>query len=186
MPQKQSRFRAITFELIALALLIFLALFFANKIWTNPQSANNKITTVPVSPEVSLSPLTSNVPENKLTPSPEIKDKEKITPEASALFVTLNLQGPKENISYKISTSQKITVLEAMKIAEKQGLVLKSKDYGAPLGILIEGINGINNDPKTQKYWTLYVNNKMSQVGVSSTMVSPGDVITWKHENTTL
>lgn len=73
-----------------------------------------------------------------------------------------------------------------MKLAQQQGLILKTKDYGAPLGVLIEGINNILNDSKNQKYWTLYVNNVRSAVGASTATVKPGDTITWKFENTTL
>jgi hypothetical protein len=73
-----------------------------------------------------------------------------------------------------------------MKIAEKQGMTMKTKDYGVPLGLLIEAINNIQNDPKIQKYWTLYVNDKMSTLGASSTIVNQGETVTWKFENTTL
>lgn len=57
---------------------------------------------------------------------------------------------------------------------------LKYKDYGGELGIFIESIGGIGKDPSGKKWWQYWVNNKYSQVGVSSYKIQPGDIIEFK------
>ena len=184
MPQNQNRFRALRIELIALVVLIPLALFFVNRFWQKQETPIQQVSTTPqttVTPSVTTSPTASDIP----TTTPK-KNEPATTPKPADQTITLNLQGPKETVSYKISVTKKITVFKAMQNAQEQGLILKIKDYGAPLGILVEGINNIANDPKNQQYWTLYVNDNRSSVGASTATVEPGDAITWKFETTTL
>lgn len=178
MPQ-QNRFRTLSIEIIVLIILIPVAIFLSTKIW-NKQA-------IPNQPILTETPTATNFPTPSITPTTTSQpNKVTATLKPAGKTITLNFQGPKETASYKISVSKKITVIEAMRIAQAQGLILKTKDYGASLGILIEGINNILNDSNNQKYWTLYVNNVRSAVGASTATVEPGDIITWKFENTTL
>lgn len=187
MPQNQNRFRALSIELIALVILIPLALFFATKIWNKQEMPDRQISiateaTPSATPTVTISPAstTDSVIAKKIDLTGTA------TPRPANQKLTLEFEGPNDTVSYEISASKKITVIEAMKTAQSQGLILKTKDYGAPLGILIEGINNISNDSKNQKYWTLYVNNVRSAIGASTATVVPGDTIKWKFETTTL
>lgn len=178
MSQQQNRFHALSIEIIALIILIPVALFLSAKIWHRH--------TAPNQPTAFVSPTTATATPTASFVTTTLTNASAITPKPAGKTIMLNFYGPKETTSYKIVSSAKITVIEAMRLAQKQGLILKTKDYGAPLGILIEGINDILNDSKNQKYWTLYVNNVRSAVGASTATVSPGDTVKWKFENTTL
>jgi len=187
MPQNQNRFRALSIELIALVVLIPLALFLVTKIWNKQETPDRQVSTATeaapsATPTVTIPPA----PTAESVTAKKIDLTGTATPKPANQKLTLEFEGPSDTVSYEISASKKITVIEAMKTAQEQGLILKTKDYGAPLGILIEGINNIPNDSKNQKYWTLYVNGNRSAVGASSAIVEPGGVITWKFETTTL
>jgi hypothetical protein len=55
---------------------------------------------------------------------------------------------------------------------------METKDFGAPLGVFIESLNGVKNDPSTDRYWRLYINGVLSPVGASSARVRSGDTVT--------
>ena len=55
----------------------------------------------------------------------------------------------------------------------------KAKNYSG-LGYFVEEINGIKNADGF--YWTLYINNKYSTVGVSQYKLMSGDSVWWKYE----
>lgn len=186
MSQNQNRFRALSIEIVTLIVLIPLAIFLTSKIWHKQEKPNQQVENVPTTVSSALPAVTIS-PDPTVEAATTTKTKEPVTtPIPAHQQITLIFQGPKETASYKISVSKKITVIDAMRMAQTQGLILKTKDYGAPLGILIEGINNISNDSKNQKYWTLYVNDIRAAVGASTATVTPGDTITWKFENTTL
>jgi len=48
------------------------------------------------------------------------------------------------------------------------------------LGFFVDSIGG----KKSAKgfYWTLFINNNLSETGVSSTNVMPGDTILWRYQ----
>lgn len=182
MPAKiPNRFRSLVLEIIVLAILIPASVFLFTKLSDEPQK--NRQEGVAVSTQSpSLTP--ENIPTPPTTPS--VTTSSVPTPKLVESSITLTISSPDKSSTYKIPATKSLKVIEVMKIAEQQGLQLKTKDYGAPLGILIEEINGIKNDQKNQKYWTLYTNGKMSVLGASSATVSPNESVTWKFENTTL
>ena len=97
--------------------------------------------------------------------------------------VFLEIVEPKGNKNFKVSISNKASALEILQKASTQyGFELKTKDFGGPLGLFIESIDGIKNDNQKQIYWQLYVNDIYSQLGASSVIVSPGDTVTWKYK----
>jgi len=73
------------------------------------------------------------------------------------------------------------TVFDVLKGATgANGIELEYQDYGGELGVFIESIGGVGKDPAQERWWQFWVNNKYSQVGVSSFRIEPGDVITFK------
>lgn len=73
------------------------------------------------------------------------------------------------------------TVFDVLKQAsEKNGVDLKYKNYGGDMGVFVELIDGVGNDPAGKKWWQYWVNNKYSQVGAGSYSIQPGDVIEFK------
>jgi len=58
---------------------------------------------------------------------------------------------------------------------ENGDIEIAGTDYGKDLGFFLESINGIGGDDGM--WWQYWVNNSYSQVGVSSYIVQPGDVI---------
>jgi len=173
----QNRFRSLVFEVVALIILVPLSIFLFTKISNHQQE--RALVTVPTQ---SSSPIA----EANQTAKPETVTSTVPSQEITNLEITLNISSLNKSSSYKIQTDKPMSVIDVMKIAESKGMTLKTKDYGAPLGMLVEAINNIENDSKNQKYWTLYVNDKMSVTGASSTIVNPGETVTWKFENTTL
>lgn len=72
------------------------------------------------------------------------------------------------------------TVFEAMNQLSLNGnFSFKAKNYSG-LGYFVEEINGIKNADGF--YWTLYINNKYSTVGVSQYKLMSGDSVWWKYE----
>jgi len=83
---------------------------------------------------------------------------------------------------YQAEVKPNSTAYDLMKnLQSTQGLKFSAKEY-AGMGVLIEEINGVKNDIKTNKFWIFYINNESSQVGVSSYILKNGDVIKWKYE----
>lgn len=76
-----------------------------------------------------------------------------------------------------------ITVADALtRLVREEQLIMETKDFGAPLGVFIESLNGVKNDPPTDRYWHLYINGALSPVGASSARVHSGDTMTWRLE----
>lgn len=84
--------------------------------------------------------------------------------------------------NYTIPVTGEVTVADLLEQAKAQGLQLVTKDYGGSLGLFIESMNGQASDPATQRYWHLYLNNKRSPLGASSTRVKAGDSVRWSFE----
>jgi hypothetical protein len=63
-----------------------------------------------------------------------------------------------------------------------QGLLFES-EYYTGMGFFITSLSGTKQNPKNSDYWTLYINNKESQTGVSSALLKNGDSVEWKLEN---
>ncbi|MEK7390741.1 MAG: DUF4430 domain-containing protein [Patescibacteria group bacterium] len=76
------------------------------------------------------------------------------------------------------ATSSVFDVLKSA--ADANNLNLGFKDYGKSMGIFIESIGGVGEDPAGKKWWQYWVNNAYSQVGVSNYNVKHGDVIEFK------
>lgn len=93
----------------------------------------------------------------------------------TAVSTTTSTPAPQAStISYKGIKGQ--TALAQLEKTSKS-VITKSSSYGEyvdSIGSLKGGQNG--------KYWTFYVNNKMSEVGASTYTSKGGEAITWKYE----
>jgi len=75
------------------------------------------------------------------------------------------------------------TAYEFMKaLEESQDFKFDGKDYGPEMGFFVQSINNQANDNAKNLYWVFYLNDKKSDVGISSIKLNPNDVITWKYE----
>lgn len=84
--------------------------------------------------------------------------------------------------TYSLAFTGEVTVADLLEQAKAQGLPLVTKDYGGSLGLFVEAMNGQASDPATQRYWHLYVNDRRSPLGASSTRVKAGDSVRWSFE----
>lgn len=65
--------------------------------------------------------------------------------------------------------------------AEARDWQLDYKDYGEGMGVLVSKIDGMGGEDG--RWWQFWVNGTYSQVGASSVVLNPGDVIVWKLTN---
>jgi hypothetical protein len=84
------------------------------------------------------------------------------------------------SVSYPVSTAVGGNIYEVMNTLSSTTAFRFTAKYYQGLGYFIEEINGIKN--KDGYYWTLYVNEVYSTVGVSDYILKEGDQIEWKLE----
>lgn len=53
-------------------------------------------------------------------------------------------------------------------------------------GFFVEEINGTTNDASSNTYWSLYINDELSMVGISEYIPTETDVIDWRYEQVEL
>lgn len=81
-----------------------------------------------------------------------------------------------------VEVNKNASVFELLsRVAEKNSLKFEYKDYGGPMGIFIDSINGVGSDLGGNKYWQFWVNNIFSEVGASSYRLQNGDLVEWKY-----
>ncbi len=74
------------------------------------------------------------------------------------------------------------TVFSLLQAYEKStGQKIGYKDYGGDMGVLIESINNVANDPQTGTYWQFWVNGEYAKVGASAYQLKAGDKVEWKY-----
>jgi len=89
------------------------------------------------------------------------------------------------NQQYQMEVTSSSTVYDLMVNLKNKGDVNFTANNYTGMGELIEEINGIKGDTKTNTYWIYYINGKSATEGISSYIVKPNDVITWKYEKST-
>ncbi len=67
------------------------------------------------------------------------------------------------------------SLLEALK---KTTLQIKTENYPL-LGAIVKNINGFENNTDG-KYWQYWINGRYAEIGISSYIVKPNDLIEWK------
>lgn len=109
------------------------------------------------------------------------KNKDNLT--ANCQQNCLNTKIKIENTTYDLQLTITTTVYNAMRLLQQDSeFSFNGKNYGS-LGFFVEEINGIKNNQQNNKYWIYYINGESSKVGVSSYVLKPNDIITWKYEN---
>lgn len=88
-----------------------------------------------------------------------------------------------DKTEYNYNVEDKSTVFELMK-ALVQETKINFEYQESDMGVFIESINGIKNDTANNKYWMLYVNDKLSPVGASEYKLSTGDIVEWRYLDT--
>lgn len=171
MPTLFTKFRRFGPETLSLALLLPLVVVLGFILWRLPNTV--------IAPSPSPAPATTTTPTAVSASSLEISPPS----EAQTQAVTLEIKDPAGTKTYRLSGQTETTVADLLARASKeQGLRMETKDYGGSLGIFVEGLNGVRNDPQKKLYWSLHVNGTLSQLGASSTRVRPGDTVTWAYE----
>ena len=66
--------------------------------------------------------------------------------------------------------------------SSQKPFIFKAKEYPG-MGMFVEEINGIQNNPKNNQHWIYYINGQSAKVGVSQYFIQKGDKIDWKYEN---
>lgn len=68
------------------------------------------------------------------------------------------------------------------KISEENNMPLEYKDYGESMGVMIQSIDGLeNNFEKEKKYWQYWVNEEYSKEGASSYILENNDSVEWRY-----
>lgn len=95
--------------------------------------------------------------------------------------ITVTLAIPQK--TYETNVENKSSVYDLMEhLRNTQGLLFES-EYYTGMGFFITSLSGTKQNPKNSDYWTLYINDKESQTGVSSALLKNGDSVEWKLEN---
>lgn len=85
--------------------------------------------------------------------------------------------------SYTLDIQKEHSAYELMRVAQEQGLITFGAKGYSGMGFFIESINGVSNDNRKGTYWIYYINGKKAQLGVSSYIVQPEDIIKWNYEH---
>lgn len=170
-------------------------------IWLN--SLENKTKPDSLLPSVTLNAISSSFlsPENN-QPIVVSLDTNKTLPvsstvEKSAEFLTTSSakqENQEYNVTFEFISSgnekkfhvaimEDETVYQAMlQLKKEQGLIFEVQDYSG-LGVFVESINDVANNPKENQFWIYYINNKAATTGISLTKLHHNDLITWRYEN---
>jgi hypothetical protein len=84
--------------------------------------------------------------------------------------------------SNPVSMPTGASVFDLLKIAAAdKNLKLEYKDYGGDLGVFVESIDQVANDPASGIYWQYWVNNEFAKIGASSYKLKGGETVAWKY-----
>ncbi len=86
-----------------------------------------------------------------------------------------------EGKSYELKVAPGSSVYDVLEAAREQGLSFKGREFSG-MGFFVEEINGKAESNRQRMYWIYSVNNKKAEVGVSSYIIQPNDVISWSYE----
>ena len=146
--------------LIETSILVILILFSIFKILPRQKSV-----------EIPKPPDSPTVGKSNETKKNEIQKKEN-----SVDNTTLEINGTK----YETEISGPTNVDALMQKLKDEGKInFKSETYTG-MGKFIEEINGVKNDKKN---WIYYVNGEKANIGISNYQIKPGDVVSWKYED---
>ena len=135
-------------------------------------------------------PETVNQPSEAVSRSPQEEAETRETvetlsesqPEASAVSnAEANDVPVVQKQRYTIPVLSETTVFRAMEAyAETNAEFTFSVREFSGLGFFIEEIGGLKN--RDGFYWTLFINNTLSEKGASTVNANPGDVVEWRYQ----
>lgn len=84
---------------------------------------------------------------------------------------------------YPISVSEDINGYELMNVIATENDDFTFSGSESEFGFFVEEINDTPNNPGNNDYWSLYINDELSTVGISDYIVQNNDVVEWRFEN---
>ena len=99
------------------------------------------------------------------------------TEHAQLIPVSLVVEGK----SYEVKIVPGSSVYNVLEAAKEQGFSFKGREF-LGMGFFVEEVNGKAESNGQGMYWIYLVNSKKAEVGVSSYIIQPNDVITWSYE----
>jgi len=129
-------------------------------------------------PSISSAPVSENAPDTR-TPGSAVAEE---PPAYEAPETLPEEDSPERRLLYTIPITVSGTALDAMReySADSAHHFLFTSRMFAGLGEFIESINGVRNE--NGFYWTLLINGMLSEYGVSSLPVAPGDTLEWRYQ----
>lgn len=101
--------------------------------------------------------------------------------DTSDLSITTVIDNGDTTASYDKKVSSGTTALEVINlIATDDGIVLGTTEYD--FGTIIDSIDGVGDDTEDGKYWSFYVNDELSSVGMGDYPVNDDDSILMKYQ----
>ena len=97
--------------------------------------------------------------------------------ETELVTVSLVVEEERHEVEVRAGSS----VYDVLEAAKEQWLSFKGREFSG-MGFFVEEINGKAESNRQRMYWIYSVNNKKAEVGVSSYIIQPNDVITWTYE----
>ncbi|MDP2685371.1 MAG: DUF4430 domain-containing protein [bacterium] len=110
-----------------------------------------------------------------------IANVNEVSEDTNKLSITTTIDNGETTTSYDKDVSSGTTALELINlISEEDGIVLGTTEYD--FGTLIDSIDGIGEDVNDGQYWSFYVNDEMSMVGIADYTVNDNDIILMKYQ----
>ena len=103
-----------------------------------------------------------------------------LAPRTAEQFIPINLEV--EGTVYEMSVASGSSVYDVMVQAQETSALRFTGSEFPGLGFFVEGINGLEQNPRDGKYWIYYINGKKANVGISIYNVQANDVVSWKYE----
>lgn len=177
------------YHLIVLTILLVIAGISGYKYWRISNS------------QFSISNETQNINEQNSDNNKQLADNKHQTTEQEKIYSDLDISTSSQNSeintpSYKLepksyeikandykltNTSTVYNLMQLASADSRQPFVFETKDYGN-MGLFIESINDLKNNPQTGEYWIYYVNGESAKIGISNYIVKSEDVIKWSYE----
>ncbi len=112
----------------------------------------------------------------------EVKDlKIEILPVKTEAVGTKLIVGEK---TYTLDFEGEKTVQEVMNLMQDStDFSFTTRDYGKTLGEMVTEINGVKNNPKSNKYWIYSVDGEKAKVGISNNLITKNNLIEWTYED---
>ena len=118
---------------------------------------------------------------NVLPFQPQIDEVEPIAPYARANTSQIAVLEAQDR-RYESDISQNTSVYDFMiKLQDTQDFQFSGRDFFG-VGFFVEEINHVSENAQERIYWIFYVNDQKAKVGISSYIIKPNDIITWKYE----